>query len=143
MTYLAFGVSKTYLGTNIIILATFKTQVTMGKKSKKKSAGPNKAAVAGPSAANLDAAAAAARNNGGGILTGGKKLKCVRCYGNIKDLEKAHQCPGCSNLHCWRCERKCFEECPSGSDCMQPLRRRQHDAKCHCQGWCSERRWYR
>ena len=55
---------------------------------------------------------------GGGILTssggGSKKQRCVGCLASLRDLAKAHQCPGCSLLYCWRCEKKTFEECPNG-----------------------------
>ena len=62
----------------------------------------------------------------GGVLaiggtTGSKKLKCVRCCSALKDLTKAHQCPGCAQLYCWRCEKKMFRECLNGKNCANPL----------------------
>ena len=99
----------------------------MGKKSKKQGGGSEaKSTAAGRTTAHQDAVAAAVGDYGGGIRTssgGSKKLKCVRCFCNLKDLAKAHQCPGCSNLFCWRCEKKYFEECPCGPDCINPNRR--------------------
>jgi len=79
----------------------------MGKKSKKGAAAKAKAGV-GDDVAAVTAAA------------GVKKLKCIRCCGNIKDAAKAVACPGCYQLFCWRCEKKNFEECPNGSACICP-----------------------
>ena len=42
---------------------------------------------------------------------------------NLKDLAKAHACPGCTQLFCWRCERKMFKECPNGEECAGQARR--------------------
>ena len=103
----------------------------MGKKSKKNIGGGTKlrakAAIAGPYAAPQDetAAMAAEEIGSGTLISTGKKLKlnCVRCFCNLKDLAKAHQCPGCSLLYCWRCERKCFDGCPNGDGCVHPIRR--------------------
>ena len=96
----------------------------MGKKSKKNAAKPKGSA-----------SSASGEVGGGGIqgetslaaiATSGsnkKKLKCVRCFGNIKDTTKAHACPGCSLLCCWRCEKKCFFGCPNDASCATPMRR--------------------
>ena len=51
------------------------------------------------------------------------KQRCVNCCSTLKDISKAHACPGCSDLYCWRCEKKLFEGCPNGSRCAQPMRR--------------------
>ena len=97
----------------------------MGKKSKKQGGGAkSKNAAAGSSTAAQDGTAAVTTgHNSGSILTGGKKRKCFRCFGNIKDLAKARACPGCSDLFCWRCEKKAFKECPNGDHCVYPIRR--------------------
>ena len=61
-----------------------------------------------------------------GVRTGAigiGKQRCVKCASLIKDTSKAHACPGCSVIYCWRCERKAFEECPNGEGCVHPLRR--------------------
>ena len=58
-----------------------------------------------------------------GWNVGSKKMKCVRCCSALKDLAKAHQCPGCAQLYCWRCEKKAFRECLNGKNCINPLRR--------------------
>ena len=93
----------------------------MGKKSKKNGGGAKAKNAAAGSSTMI---AAAAGGIGGSVQTsGGKKLKCVRCFGNIKDVAKAHQCPGCSDLFCWRCEKKAFKECPNGENCVYPIRR--------------------
>ena len=101
----------------------------MGKKSKSKQR--SGAAKAKAVAAPQDVTAPVAGDIVGGILasSGSKKLKCSRCYGSIKDFAKAHQCPGCSVLFCWRCERKSFEECPNGDMCVCPTKRCN---KCSC-----------
>ena len=95
----------------------------MGKKSKKQQSGGAKAknAAAGPS--SLTEASPEVIGSSVQTRTGSRKLKCVRCLGNLKDLAKAHQCPGCSDLYCWRCEKKQFEQCPNGANCTHPIRR--------------------
>ena len=106
----------------------------MGKKSKKNAAGGAKQAKAATSAASRrDETGATAGETGGGILTsstgGGKKQRCVLCCALLKDLAKAHQCPGCSVLYCWRCERKFHKQvpschkCPNGDNCVRPILR--------------------
>ena len=119
-------------------------------KAKAKAGGSSSAAAAAPSALSAAAPSAAAatlttsgmfdaRNGNGfessnvgdreaGVLAiggtaGSKKLKCVRCCCALKDLAKAHQCPGCAQLYCWRCEKKAFRECLNGKNCVDPLRR--------------------
>mmetsp|Transcript_3881 Transcript_3881/g.7611 ORF Transcript_3881/g.7611 Transcript_3881/m.7611 type:complete len:369 (+) Transcript_3881:248-1354(+) len=82
----------------------------MGKKSKRK-------AAARPSA---------------GMTSSSAIQKCANCLSSIKDVpSKGRQCPGCSVLYCWRCERKYFAACANGSDCISPLRRCQG---CACGG---------
>ena len=123
------------------------TRVEMGKKSKKSAGrartGPGTPAVAPAAAASAvvtpPAATSAATGMsgagfetnvgvgivvaGGGGGSSGKKPKCVRCLSTLKDLAKAHGCSGCSQLFCWRCERKTFWECPNGKHCVDPQRR--------------------
>ena len=75
-----------------------------------------------------DAGNGSERSNGGVLVKGGndgssRKLKCVRCCSSLKDLAKAHQCPGCAQLYCWRCEKKTFLACLNGRNCVKPLRR--------------------
>ena len=92
----------------------------MGKKSKKNAANPN----ASVSNASGGVGGGGIQGETGLVATSGsKKLKCVRCFCNLKDLAKAHQCPGCSLLYCWRCEKKAFLECPNGKLCLSPMRR--------------------
>jgi len=119
---------------------------SMGKKSKKSAgragAGPGtpagasaaaSAVVTPPAAASSSTGTSGAGfesspNGGGGAIvtvaggggSSGKKPKCVRCFSTLKDLAKAHGCPGCSRLFCWRCERKMFLLCPNGKNCADP-----------------------
>lgn len=94
----------------------------MGKKSKaKQGAAAAKARAKGAGLAAASVAAVTGAANGGAV--GIKKLKCVRCLALLKDLTKAHACPGCSLLYCWRCEKKAFGECPNGEACAHPIRR--------------------
>ena len=65
---------------------------------------------------------AAGEGSGGSVGTGSKKLKCIHCLCNIKQ-GKGTSCPGCSLIFCWRCEKKYFEECPNGDECVKPIRR--------------------
>ena len=102
----------------------------MGKKSKAKQSGNARAkgTASTPSSAATDSGvdrggAVGISSSNAATATGNKKQKCVRCFGNIKDLAKAHQCPGCSLLYCWRCEKKAFGECPNGEDCVTRIRR--------------------
>ena len=93
----------------------------MGKKSKKQQTGGTKA-IAG---AKSSASGGAVLGGGfGGVLTrtcGSKKQRCVECCALLKDLAKAHACPGCSALHCWRCEKKNFDSCQNGDSCVRPI----------------------
>ena len=102
----------------------------MGKKSRAKvKAMANGSAPV--SAAAAAAAAAACCDGGGNGGSGGidsrqnktKKIRCISCLSNIKDVNKAFDCPGCSRPFCWRCERKYFESCPNGAVCVRPMRR--------------------
>ena len=100
----------------------------MGKKSKK-TAGRAKAKAGGSSAASAATSSAASADSavlaigGKSNAAGSKRLKCVRCSASLKDPAKAHQCPGCAQLYCWRCEQKRFRECLNGKGCVNPLRR--------------------
>lgn len=85
----------------------------MGKKSKKNAA-KAPGGVGGGSIRSETGMASAA-------TSGSKRLKCVRCLCNIKDTAKAHACPGCAQLYCWRCEKKTFKECPNGESCLDPV----------------------
>ena len=90
----------------------FSATATMGKKSKAK---------ASNSADKRDALAlAGAPAPAGGIS---KKQRCISCLALLKDLAKAHQCPGCSLLYCWRCEKKNFGICLNREECLQPKSR--------------------
>ena len=100
----------------------------MGKKSKKNAAGGAKAKGATSVVRSRDDAGATKNRDetGGGILTstGGssnKKQRCVLCCALLKDLAKARACPGCSLLFCWRCERKDFNKCFNGDNCVRPI----------------------
>ena len=84
----------------------------MGKKSKK---GAVSKSTLG--AANSTGGKAAA------VGTSSSKSRCAGCCALLKDLVKSHQCPGCSQLFCWRCEKKCIEECPNGANCVRRVRR--------------------
>ena len=84
----------------------------MGKKSKAK---------ASKSAEKPSALATAGTPVSNG--TSNKKERCVGCLALLKNLAKAHACPGCPWLYCWRCEKKRFEECPNGKSCLQPAKR--------------------
>lgn len=104
----------------------------MGKKSKKNPGGAKAKAKAGASSTVRDSDDAGAttdcKGGGGGNLTSGggssrKKQRCVLCCALLKDLSKAHACPGCSLLYCWRCERKAFSACPNADNCARYLER--------------------
>ena len=102
----------------------------MGKKSKSKAkAGGGSSTKASPSlSSNSTAAAPSAGASIGGTVgaaagSGKQKLKCIRCLANIKDAGKAHACPGCSDVYCWRCEKKAFDDCRYGPKCVCPMRR--------------------
>ena len=82
----------------------------MGKKSKKKTSD------AKPNAEAASAAMPSGASETVGVGAGSKN-KCVRCFCNLKDTSKAHICPGCTLLYCWRCEKKCFAKCPNGKSC--------------------------
>ena len=104
---------------------------TMGKKSKAKAkAGGGGSTKASPSSSSsstavVPAAGASIGGNAGVAAVGGKqnKLKCIRCLANIKDADKARACPGCSDIYCWRCEKKAFDDCRYRSKCVRPMRR--------------------
>ena len=106
----------------------------MGKKSKAKAGGggSTKALPSLPSSstAGTPSAGASIGGNVGAAAAGSgkQKLKCIRCLANIKDAGKAHACPGCSDIYCWRCDKKDFRECSHASKCVHPLRR-----CCRCQ----------
>ena len=95
----------------------------MGKKSRKSGGAKAKAASNASSAVNGGKDTVGDSGCGGGILASGKKQKCFRCLASLKEPSKAHACPGCSLLYCWRCERKFFAECPNGMHCIDPTRR--------------------
>lgn len=89
----------------------------MGKKSKgsKEGAGGGSTGLGGSGGSTAGAARGAA-------ATSKKAQKCVQCWATVKS-DKGISCPGCSQLYCWRCEKKAFEACPNGSKCFHPLRR--------------------
>ena len=92
----------------------------MGKKAKqKKQSGSAAKARAGAVGAGSLASGSADVGGNGGIP---KKVRCVCCLALIKDTAKSHACPGCSELYCWRCEKKQFFECPNGDDCADPAK---------------------
>ena len=95
----------------------------MGKKSKqKRNAAKAKSGASGavaPAAAS-ELGIAGGSGGSGGI---GKKARCVSCLALVKEASKGHACPGCSELYCWRCEKKQFFECPNGKLCVLPLKR--------------------
>ena len=100
--------------------------LTMGKKSKaKKKAGTGGGGTSEvtPSSSLSSAAVAPPASGVVGAGSGKQKLKCIRCLANIKDAGKAHACPGCDDIYCWRCEKKDFGECSRGVDCVRPARR--------------------
>ena len=54
---------------------------------------------------------------------GGSGRKCTRCLATVKtEAGKGKYCPGCSELYCWRCEKKSFSACPNGAQCVCPKR---------------------
>jgi len=87
------------------------------------------AAAAGASSAPSSASAAAPTAPEAVQLYSSKKLRCICCLANLKDQAKAHPCPGCSDVFCWRCERKDFIECSNGPKCVHPLSRCE---RCRC-----------
>ena len=98
----------------------------MGKKSKKNAGGGSKGKGSVSTETNGGATTYCDGTGGCGILTSGggtssKKNRCVLCCALLKDLAKAHACPGCSLLYCWRCERKSFASCPNGDRCVRPV----------------------
>ena len=105
-----------------------KSTTTMGKKSKTKAkAGGGGSTKATPSLAS----SSTGRSPVDGVSTSGggsskqNKLKCIRCLAKIKDADKANACLGCSDIYCWRCERKDFDDCwnGGGKGCICPMRR--------------------
>ena len=102
----------------------------MGKKSKAKAkagGGSSTKALPSPSSSSSGRSPSAGTSIGGNVEAaagkGKQKLKCIRCLANIKDADKARACPGCSDIYCWRCEKKDFGECSRGADCVRPVRR--------------------
>ena len=93
----------------------------MGKKSKGSKAKAKSNANAGGSSTILRGGGIAGAA-GGAIVPSKKAQKCVRCFGTVK-AEKGTRCPGCSQLYCWRCERKAFGTCPNGDAFVSPTRR--------------------
>ena len=98
----------------------------MGKKSKKNAGGGSKGKGSVSTETNGGATTYFYGTGGCGILTSGggtssKKQRCVLCCALLKDLAKAHACPGCSLLFCWRCERKSFASFPNGDRCVRPV----------------------
>ena len=94
----------------------------MGKKSKAARA-KAKAGAGDGSSGSKGGGGTGGGGGGGAMVTSNKKAqKCVRCFGTVK-ADKGTACPGCSLVYCWRCEKKAFDECPNGSDCVHPLRR--------------------
>ena len=81
----------------------------MGKKSRSK--------------AVKSAAGRSEQADGAGLNPANKKTRCMSCRCLIKDTSKAHACPGCSIVYCWRCERREFQACPNGAICVHPIRR--------------------
>ena len=85
----------------------------MGKKSKK-------------GAASKPTLGAAKSTGGKGAAVGTSasgKSRCAGCCALLKELAKSHLCPGCSQLFCWRCEKKYFDECPNRANCVRQVRR--------------------
>ena len=99
----------------------------MGKKSKKQQTGGTKAKAKASATSSASGGAAAgvstSCDGNSGILTSSKKNRCVLCCSLLKDLAKAHACPGCSLLFCWRCEKKNFDGCQNGDRCVRPIRK--------------------
>lgn len=93
----------------------------MGKKSKKNNGGA-KAKDDTVSSRTGGFVGAASGGTGGSIGAGSKKLKCMHCLCKIKE-GKGTSCPGCSLIFCWRCEKKYFEGCPNGDECVHKVRR--------------------
>ena len=91
----------------------------MGKKSKAAKA-KAKVGVGDGSLGPKGGGGTGGGTSAGAMVTssgGNKKQNCVRCFGTVK-ADKGSACPGCSLLYCWRCEKKAFEECPNGSNCV-------------------------
>ena len=85
----------------------------MGKKSKK---GPVSKSTFGAAKSTGGKAAAVGTN-------ASSKQRCAYCCALLKELAKSQQCPGCSQLFCWRCEKKYFKSCPNGVNCVRQVRR--------------------
>ena len=98
----------------------------MGKKSRKGAAKSKAGASSAAGAGGGDFADGVVTASGTLTSTAGstkkRSMKCVRCYGNVKE-GKGESCPGCSLLYCCRGEMKWFGECPHGDNCVYPLRR--------------------
>lgn len=78
----------------------------MGKKSKAKAKGASSSAI-----------------------VSAKREPCASCFAPIRDPSKAINCPGCSLIFCWRCEKKYFQACPNGSGCLYPMSRCENCVK--------------
>ena len=90
----------------------------MGKKSKKnagKSKGQLATAAVAEATASVESTALVSANT--------KKQRCVSCCSLLKDIGNIRPCPGCSDLYCWRCERKSFLACPNADNCASSLSR--------------------
>lgn len=98
----------------------------MGKKSK---------AARAKAKAGAASSAPSVQGSGGGTSGGtgamvasssSKRQKCVLCFRTVRP-DKGSACPGCSQLYCWRCEKKEFDDCPNvrvdGTECARPIRR--------------------
>ena len=120
-----FFSNKTIRTTQRAVVAAHNCRIrsdTMGKKSKaakakaKTGVAPGAPSALGTGGGNSVGAGAMV------ISTSSKRQNCVRCFGTVRP-DKGSACPGCAQLYCWRCEKKAFEECPNGSECVYPLRR--------------------
>ena len=87
----------------------------MGKKSRASKAKAGSGPKGGGGGGGGTAGAA-----GGSLVTSKKAQKCVQCWTTVKS-DKGISCPGCSQLFCWRCEKKVFAECPNGTGCILPI----------------------
>ena len=96
----------------------------MGKKSKKQSSAAKQAKATTPMAsASLNSSDPMGCGSAGDILTkNNAKQRCIECWALLKE-GKGTSCPGCSLIFCWRCEKKYFEECPNGDECVHKVRR--------------------
>ena len=106
-----------------VFLSSFLIIISMGKKSRAaKAKGNTGDANASASSGAGVGAASGGTGHGAAMVTSKKAQKCVRCFGSVK-ADKGISCPGCSQLYCWRCEKKAFDACPNGEKCVHPIRR--------------------